>query len=334
MAQAAAGSRKIADGQELLGSKLGELADGTDKIAERTSELSGGVEELVEQTDKLRDGLDESADYLHEVEENADSRSAGGFYLPASTLEKDKFERARDVFLSKDGRVARVQVSGKTDPLTHDGLVRYEAIQDTTRQALNRTSLADAEVLATGAGGLGADLKRYLFSDAKLVVSVVLLVVLLVLIVALRALVAPLYLLASVVLSCASALGLTTLVFQHILGQEIAFTVPVMVFVLLVAVGADYNILLMSRMREGGSRLTRDDVADAVTSTGPVITAAGIIFAATFVALLSSPIAALAQIGFAVAAGLLMDTLIVRSMVVPACAALLEDRNWWPRRVA
>ncbi len=333
MAQAAAGSRKIADGQELLGSNLGELADGTDKIAERTSELSGGVEELVEQTDKLRDGLDESADYLHEVEENADSRSAGGFYLPASTLEKDKFERARDVFLSKDGRVARVQVSGKTDPLTHDGLVRYEAIQDTTRQALNRTSLADAEVLATGAGGLGADLKRYLFSDAKLVVSVVLLVVLLVLIVALRALVAPLYLLASVVLSCASALGLTTLVFQHILGQEIAFTVPVMVFVLLVAVGADYNILLMSRMRERGARLTRDDVADAVTSTGPVITAAGIIFAATFVALLSSPIAALAQIGFAVAAGLLMDTLIVRSMVVPACAALLEDRNWWPRHV-
>ncbi|HKY57909.1 MAG TPA: MMPL family transporter, partial [Aeromicrobium sp.] len=70
------------------------------------------------------------------------------------------------------------------------------------------------------------------------------------------------------------------------------------------------------------------------TTTGPVITAAGVIFAATFVALLSSPVAALAQIGFAVAAGLMLDTLVVRSMVVPACAALLEDRNWWPRHVA
>lgn len=334
LAQAETGSRRIADGQELLASKLGELSDGTDQMASRTSELADGVGELVSQTGELQDGLGESADHLLEVEEYADTPSAGGFYLPADTLDKHKFKRARNVFLSKDGRIARIQVSGKTDPLTHDGLVRYEAVQSTANQALNRTPLSHADILATGAGGLGADLKHYLFSDAKLVVSVVLLVVFLVLVVALRALVAPLYLLASVVLSCASALGLTTLVFQHILGQEIAFTVPVMVFVLLVAVGADYNILLMSRMKESGPRLTRDDVADAVTTTGPVITAAGVIFAATFVALLSSPITALTQIGFAVAAGLMLDTLVVRSLVVPACAALLEDANWWPRHPA
>jgi RND superfamily putative drug exporter len=334
LAQAETGSRQIADGQELLASKLGELADGTDQIASRTPKLADGVDELVKQTGKLQNGLGESADYLHKVEANADTRSAGGFYLPAKTLDKDKFKRARNVFLSKDGRIARIQVSGTTDPLTHGGLVRYEEVQSTAKQALNKTPLAHAAILATGAGGLGADLKQYLFSDAKLVVSVVLLAVFLVLVLALRALVAPLYLLASVVLSCASALGLTTLVFQHILGQEIAFTVPVMVFVLLVAVGADYNILLMSRMKESGPRLTRDDVADAVTTTGPVITTAGMIFAATFVALLTSPIAALTQIGFAVAAGLMLDTLVVRSMVVPACAALLEDRNWWPRHVA
>jgi RND superfamily putative drug exporter len=334
LTQAETGSRRIADGQELLASKLGQLADGTDQIASRTSKLADGVDELVSQTGKLQDGLGESADYLHEVEDNADTATAGGFYLPADTLDKHKFQRARNVFLSKDGRVARIQITGKTDPLTHDGLIRYEAVQGATRQALNRTPLSTADVLATGAGGLGSDLKNYLFSDAKLVVTVVLLVVFFILVLALRALVAPLYLLASVVLSCASALGLTTLVFQHILGQEIAFTVPVMVFVLLVAVGADYNILLMSRMSESGPRLSRDDVADAVTTTGPVITAAGLIFAATFVALLTSPIAALTQIGFAVAAGLLLDTLVVRSMVVPACAALLEDHNWWPRLVA
>lgn len=330
LSQAETGSRQIADGQLLLATKLGELSDGTGQIASRTSDLADGVDELVSETGKLQDGLGESADYLREVEENSDTPTAGGFYLPASALDKPKFTRARNLFLSKDGRVARIQVNGTTDPLTHDGLVRYEAIQTTARQALNRTPLSDSEVLATGAGGLGADLKHYLFKDAKLVVSVVLLVVFLVLVVTLRALVAPLYLLASVVLSCGAALGLTTLVFQHILGQEIAFTVPVMVFVLLVAVGADYNILLMSRMRENGLRLTRDDVADAVTSTGPVITAAGMIFAATFVALVTSPIDALAQIGFAVAAGLTLDTLVVRSMVVPACAALLGDRNWWP----
>ena len=156
--------------------------------------------------------------------------------------------------------------------------------------------------------------------------------VLLVLILTLRALAAPLYLLASVVLSCAAALGLTTLVFQHLLGQGIHFSVPVIAFVLLVAVGADYNILLMSRMRESGLALTRDEVARAVTATGPVITAAGVIFASTFVALLFSPVEALAQTGFAVAAGLLLDTFIVRTLVVPACAALFEERSWWPHR--
>jgi RND superfamily putative drug exporter len=330
LSRAEAGSRKIANGQRRLAGKLGELSHGTGQIAGGTTQFSSGVARLLTQTARLQHGLSESATYLHEVNRHADTTTAGGFYLPARALDDADFARARNVYLSKDGRTARIQISGKTDPLTRDGQARYQAVQEAARQALNNTALADSEVLATGAGGLGADLKHYLFKDAGLVLTVVLLVVLLVLIIALRAVVAPLYLLASVVLSCAAALGLTTLVFQHILGKDIAFTVPVMVFVLLVAVGADYNILLMSRMRERGLRTTRADVAEAVTSTGPVITAAGLIFAATFVALLTSPINALAQIGFAVAAGLLLDTFVVRSMVVPACAALLEDRNWWP----
>lgn len=192
--------------------------------------------------------------------------------------------------------------------------------------------LDDSAVLATGAAGLGADLGHYLARDSVLVLIVVLAAVLLILILTLRALAAPLYLLASVVVSCAAALGLTTLVFQHLLGQDIHFTVPVITFVLLVAVGADYNILLMSRMRESGLALTRSEVARAVTATGPVITAAGVIFASTFVALLFSPVEALTQTGFAVASGLLLDTFIVRTLVVPACAALFEERSWWPHR--
>jgi len=155
-------------------------------------------------------------------------------------------------------------------------------------------------------------------------------IVLLILIITLRSLLAPLYLLASVILSCAAALGLTTLFWQHLMGQHIEFNVPVITFVLLVAVGADYNILLMSRMREGGLTLKRRDVAAAVTATGPVITSAGVIFASAFVALIGSSVHGLAQTGFAVAAGLLLDTFVVRTLVVPSCAALLGNHNWWP----
>jgi RND superfamily putative drug exporter len=101
-------------------------------------------------------------------------------------------------------------------------------------------------------------------------------------------------------------------------------------FVILVAVGADYNIFLMSRLREQSRTVTRDSVAQAVAATGGVITAAGIIFAATFVALMGSPVISLAENGFAVATGLLLDTFIVRTLLVPSTAALLGNRNWWP----
>lgn len=330
--QARRGSARIAEGQALLGTKLGELSDGTKRMADGAQGIAPGIAQLLDQTQRLQRGLDSGGDYLHDVHRQANTPAAGGFYLPASTLSRPDFSLARSQFLSDDGRIARIQVMGDTDPLTPAGQRRYDAVQDAARQALNDTRLHDATVLATGAGGLGADLSSYLASDSVLVLTMVLLVVLLVLIVTLRALAAPMFLLASVVLSCAAALGLTTLVFQHLAGQDIHFTVPVIVFVLLVAVGADYNILLISRMRESGARLDRAEVAHAVTATGPVITAAGIIFASTFVALLFSPVVALAQTGFAVAAGLLLDTFVVRTLVVPACAALLGELAWWPSK--
>jgi RND superfamily putative drug exporter len=330
--QAQRGSARITSGQQLLGSKLGELSNGTDTLAQGAQGISPALGELQAQTKKLQSGLDDSGDYLQDVHEGADTPEAGGFYLPASALNKPDFALARTSFLSEDGRLARIQVTGDTDPLSPAGLKRYNEVQDAAEQSMNNTPLDDSTVLATGAAGLGADLGHYLASDSVLVLIVVLAVVLLVLILILRALAAPLYLLASVVLSCAAALGLTTLVFQHLLGQDIHFTVPVITFVLLVAVGSDYNILLMSRMRESGLALTRAEVARAVTATGPVITAAGVIFASTFAAVMFSPVVALAQTGFAVAAGLLLDTFIVRTLVVPACAALFEERSWWPHR--
>jgi RND superfamily putative drug exporter len=330
MNHAKRGADRITEGQRLLRTRLGQMADGTHQIAGNAEALAPGIDELISQTSVLAENLQRSESYLRTVNREADTPEAGGFYLPSSALRDPRFAYARDVFLSPDGRVARIQVTGDTDPLSPDGLRRFHEAQATAETALNQTRLDEATISGTGAAGLGADLNRYLYDDAKLVLAAVLLVVLLLLIITLRSLAAPLYLLASVALSCAAALGLTTLVFQGLLGHDIQFPVPVITFVLLVAVGADYNILLMSRMRENGTTLTRAAVAEAVTLTGPVITSAGIIFASTFIALLTSPVVTLAETGFAVAAGLLLDTFVVRSLIVPACAALLENHNWWP----
>jgi len=151
----------------------------------------------------------------------------------------------------------------------------------------------------------------------------------------LRSLVAPLYLLASVVLSYAGAMGLTTLIWQDIAGMgAIDWTVPIFAFMMLVSVGADYNIFLMSRVREEVKRDPEQGITRAVTRTGAIITSAGVIFAGTFAALISSPLNSIAEAGTAITLGLLLDTFLVRSFVVPAVAVMLGRWNWWPSSYA
>jgi RND superfamily putative drug exporter len=138
-------------------------------------------------------------------------------------------------------------------------------------------------------------------------------------------------LLASVLLSYAAAMGFTTLFWQDLLGKgAIDWTVPIFAFVMLVAVGADYNIFLMSRVREEVLRDPAEGIGRAIRRTGAIITSAGIIFAGTFAAMVSSPVLNIAETGFAITFGLLLDTFIVRSFLVPAVAVLLGKWNWWP----
>ena len=145
---------------------------------------------------------------------------------------------------------------------------------------------------------------------------------------------APLYLVGSVLLSFGTTMGVATLIFQGILGQDgLNYLVPLIVFVLLVALGSDYNIFLMSRVREeSASRDLRSGITIASARTGTVITSAGIILAGTFAAMIVAPLQVLQQVGLTVALGVLIDTLIVRSLLIPALTAFIGERAWWPSR--
>ena len=156
--------------------------------------------------------------------------------------------------------------------------------------------------------------------------------VLSILILLLRALVAPLYLIVSVVFSYLSALGMGVLLFQGILKQQIHWSVPGLTFIILVAVGADYNLLLISRIRDESPHGIKSGVIRTVSQTGGVITAAGLIFAASMIGLQFSSITTLAQIGFIIASGILLDTFLVRTITVPATATLVGKANWWPSK--
>jgi RND superfamily putative drug exporter len=170
--------------------------------------------------------------------------------------------------------------------------------------------------------------------DTKLIVPLVLLVVGLILIAVLRALVAPAYLIATVVASFAATLGLSTFAFTEVFGMAgLAFNLELMAFIFLVALGVDYNIFLMTRAREEAvARGTKEGVLAALVSTGGVVTGAGLILAGTFATLTLLPLEELVQVGATVAVGVLLDTFVVRALLIPAITYRLGDRAWWPGR--
>lgn len=172
--------------------------------------------------------------------------------------------------------------------------------------------------------------------DLATIIPIVLVVILLILIILLRSILAPVLLILTVVVSYVSALGVSALVFNHIFdfaGADPA--VPLFGFVFLVALGVDYNIFLMTRVREESARIgTRPGILRGLSLTGSVITSAGIVLAATFAALAVIPILFLAQIAFIVAFGVLLDTIVVRSLLVPALSYDIGRAIWWPSRLS
>ena len=222
----------------------------------------------------------------------------------------------------------RVLVSGTLSVPTDSPAARatVNALRDTLH------ALPGAQALVGGAPAVQADTIATSESDRAKVIPLILLVVLLVLIVLLRALIAPLLLVASVVLSFAATLGVSALVFNHVFGFPGADpSVPLFAFVFLVALGVDYNIFLMTRVREESMRHgTHEGTLLGLRTTGGVITSAGVVLAATFAALAVIPLLFLAQVAFLVAVGVLLDTLVVRSLLVPSAVLDLDRRTWWP----
>jgi RND superfamily putative drug exporter len=197
-------------------------------------------------------------------------------------------------------------------------------------------AVAGADALVGGNTAINHDVNQAAAHDTELVIPLVLLVVFVILAVLLRALVAPLVLMATVVLSFAAALGVSFFFFQHVFhfgAEDPSF--PLYAFIFLVALGIDYNIFLMTRVREEAPRRgTTGAAVHGVAVTGGVITSAGVVLAATFGALATLPLVQLVEVGFAVAVGVLLDTFIVRSVLVPALTVDIGRRMWWPSRLA
>ena len=231
---------------------------------------------------------------------------------------------------SRDDRAAIFQVVFADDPYRNPALERVATIRERLEGAAPGLS-----AIVGGGSAVQLDYREAGNRDLLVIVPVVLTVILLTLIILLRALVAPVYLIASVILSYFGILGISLAFWHHIAG-ETAFdaSVPTFAFIFLVALGVDYNIFLMDRVREEAeTHGTREGLLKALVATGPVITSAGIILAGTFATLVLLPITILAEVGLTVALGVLIDTFLVRTVLVPAITSLLGARSWWPSRL-
>jgi putative drug exporter of the RND superfamily len=313
---------------------LTQVRQNANKLADGSQQVAGGVDQLVGQVKLMGVGLDEAAAFLLAMRNDAADPSMAGFNLPAQILQLDEFKKAAKIYVSPDGHTARYVVQTTLNPFSAEAMDQVNAITDAARSAQPNTQLADAKISMGGFPAALRDTRDYYEHDIRFIIIVTLIVVLLILMALLRAIVAPLYLVGSVVISYFAALGISVLTFQYLLGQQLHWSVPPLAFVILVAVGADYNLLFVSRMRDESPHGMRYGVIRTLTSTGGVITAAGLIFAASMSGLLFSSISTVVQGGFVIGVGVLLDTFLVRTITVPAMATLVGRANWWPSRLS
>jgi putative drug exporter of the RND superfamily len=309
-----------------------QLSAGMTRLAAGLDQVKGGVDRVVDMSGQLTDGLGQATDYLTTLSTHTTGGPASGFYLPPQGFSDPAFRAAQDLLFSPDGKTARMLVIWKINPYSARALDASRALAPAATEAAAGTSLQTARFASTGLASLSADMRDQVWHDFAVYGIVAILGVLLVLIVLLRSIAAPAFMVAVVTLSFAAASGFSVLVWQHIIGIDVDWSVFPVSFMALIAVGADYSMLFAARIREeSGDGMIRG-IMRSFGSTGSVITTAGIVFALTMFALMSGRVINLLQIGFTIGIGLIIDITLVRTVLVPAAMAMIGNRIWWPSK--
>ena len=261
------------------------------------------------------------------------SRSGDYFYLPPEAFTNPDFQRGLALFLSPDGKAARFIITHEKDPATPAGIASVTPTLEAAHQAVKGTNLTDATFSLTGTAAIYRDIQSGSQYDLLIVGIAALTLIFVVMVLITRALVASLVIVGTVLLSLGAAFGLSILVWQYLFGLELNWIAPVFGLIILLAVGSDYNLLLVSRFQEEIGAGLRTGIIRSMGETGAVVTAAGLVFAFTMMSMAASDLISIGQAGTTIGIGLLFDTLVVRSLMTPSIAAMLGRWFWWPLRV-
>ncbi|MDV3129285.1 RND family transporter [Mycobacterium sp. 21AC1] len=279
----------------------------------------------------LMDEMSANASAMGEAFDAA--RNDDSFYLPPEVLANEDFKRAMDLFFSPDGRSVRFIISHRGDPATPEGIARAGAIVSAAEEALKVTPLESAKIYFAGTSATFKDMRDGSTYDLLIAGVAALCLIFIIMLIMTRSLIAALVIVGTVALSLGAAFGLSVLIWQHILGINLHWLVLAMSVIILLAVGSDYNLLLVSRMREEIHAGINTGIIRAMGGSGKVVTSAGLVFAFTMMSMVASDLRIIGQVGSTIGIGLLLDTLVVRALMTPSIAALLGRWFWWPQRV-
>jgi putative drug exporter of the RND superfamily len=252
------------------------------------------------------------------------------FYLPPEAFSNPEFIRGVKMFFSPDGKSVRFFITHQSDPMTPEGIDRVGAERTAAQEGLKQSSLSDAKVYLGGTAATFRDMADGEKYDLMIAVVSALTLIFMIMLLLTRSVVAALVIVGTASSSIAASFGLSVLIWQDLLGMHIHWIVMALSVIILLAVGSDYNLLLVSRFREEIHAGLKTGYVRSMAGTGAVVTSAGLVFAFTMAAMLGSELTVLGQFGSTVCIGLLLDTLVVRTLFMPSLATLLGRWFWWP----
>ena len=333
------------DGTDALAQQVGGLVENIGRLDQLTPQLAESLRPQLETLKSTRlillnnyqvqkgvqdqqSAMSENATAMGDAFDAA--RNDDTFYLPPEIFDNKDFKRGMKNFISPDGHSVRFIVSHEGDPATAEGISHIDAIKQSAKEAIKGTPLEGSSIYLAGTAATYKDMRDGSFYDLLIAgISAVILIFIIMLLIT-RAVIAAAVIVGTVLLSLGASFGLSVLLWQHIMGLELHWMVLAMSVILLLAVGSDYNLLLVSRFKEELHGGLKTGIIRSMAGTGSVVTSAGLVFAATMATFAFSDLKVMGQVGTTIALGLLFDTLIVRTFMTPAIAALLGKWFWWP----
>lgn len=334
------------DGVEVMVENLEGIVPNLDRIEALIPKMIATITPTIERMKDMRTvmltgyatqkGLQDQA---KEMQKNATAmgeafdkaKNDDSFYLPPEAFTNPEFQRGIKQFISPDGHAVRFIISHENDPLTPAGISRIDGVRQAVKEAMKTTPWEGSKVYLGGAAAMYKDLQDGSNYDLLIAVIGSLCLIFLIMLILTRGVVAALIIVGTVVVSLGSAFGISILLWQHIVGLPLQWMVPAMAVIILMAVGADYNLLLVARLKEEIHAGLNTGMIRAMGGSGSVVTAAGLVFAFTMMVMAVSELKVIGQVGTTIGIGLLLDTLIIRAFMTPAMVTLLGKWFWWPQ---